>query len=280
MKLLIIFILQISVLLLLTKAKQIPEYKALLSIKSSIIDDPLSSLSSWNDKTHHCTWAHITCDDISNRHIITLDISGLNLTGTLSSDVGHLRFLQNLSVGANQLSGEIPPEISDITGLLSVNFSNNVFNGTLPLEFAKLKELRVLDLYNNNVTGELPLTVTEMPELRHLHLGGNFFSGEIPVEYCKWEFLEYLAVSGNDPFVCLFCGGGGDDDDDNNDDDEDDDEDTGAQIAPIIKLEEVAVSTGEENEDALLDLLTLPRRSIKVRHSLINISVRLIGGGN
>jgi Ran-binding protein 1 len=33
-----------------------------------------------------------------------------------------------------------------------------------------------------------------------------------------------------------------------------DDEDTGAQIAPIIKLEEVAVSTGEENEEALLDI--------------------------
>lgn len=31
-------------------------------------------------------------------------------------------------------------------------------------------------------------------------------------------------------------------------------EDTGAQIAPIIKLEEVAVSTGEENEDPILDL--------------------------
>ncbi|XP_076929120.1 ran-binding protein 1 homolog a-like [Bidens hawaiensis] len=31
-------------------------------------------------------------------------------------------------------------------------------------------------------------------------------------------------------------------------------EDTGAQIAPIIKLEEVAVSTGEEDEDAILDL--------------------------
>ncbi|KAE8688784.1 Ran-binding protein 1-like protein b [Hibiscus syriacus] len=33
-----------------------------------------------------------------------------------------------------------------------------------------------------------------------------------------------------------------------------DDEDTGAQVAPIIKLEEVAVSTGEENENAILDL--------------------------
>ena len=33
-----------------------------------------------------------------------------------------------------------------------------------------------------------------------------------------------------------------------------DDEDTGAQVAPIVKLEEVAVSTGEEDEDVLLDL--------------------------
>ncbi|KAI5674975.1 hypothetical protein M9H77_05925 [Catharanthus roseus] len=32
------------------------------------------------------------------------------------------------------------------------------------------------------------------------------------------------------------------------------DEDTGAVVAPIVKLEEVAVTTGEENEDAILDL--------------------------
>lgn len=32
------------------------------------------------------------------------------------------------------------------------------------------------------------------------------------------------------------------------------DEDTGAQVAPIVRLEEVAVTTGEENEDAILDL--------------------------
>ncbi|KAM0953198.1 putative Ran binding domain, PH-like domain superfamily [Dioscorea sansibarensis] len=32
------------------------------------------------------------------------------------------------------------------------------------------------------------------------------------------------------------------------------DEDTGAQVAPIVRLEEVAITTGEEDEDALLDL--------------------------
>lgn len=31
-------------------------------------------------------------------------------------------------------------------------------------------------------------------------------------------------------------------------------EDTGANIAPIVKLEEVAVSTGEEDETALIEL--------------------------
>ncbi|KAL5062223.1 hypothetical protein RYX36_023960 [Vicia faba] len=33
-----------------------------------------------------------------------------------------------------------------------------------------------------------------------------------------------------------------------------DDEGTGAQVIPIIKLEEVVVSTGEEEEEAILDL--------------------------
>ncbi|KAJ8553055.1 hypothetical protein K7X08_020448 [Anisodus acutangulus] len=33
-----------------------------------------------------------------------------------------------------------------------------------------------------------------------------------------------------------------------------DDEDTGAQVAPIVQLEEVAVSTGEENENPIIDL--------------------------
>jgi len=32
------------------------------------------------------------------------------------------------------------------------------------------------------------------------------------------------------------------------------DEDTGAHVAPIVKLEEVAVTTGEEDEDPILDL--------------------------
>jgi Ran-binding protein 1 len=31
-------------------------------------------------------------------------------------------------------------------------------------------------------------------------------------------------------------------------------EDTGAQVAPIVRLEEVAVTTGEEDEESLVDM--------------------------
>lgn len=56
-----------------------------------------------------------------------------------------------------------------------------------------------------------------------------------------------------------------------------DDEDTGAQVAPIVKLEEVAVTTGEEDEDAILDLyVILTHRSKCLDYSRFLISVRII----
>ncbi|KAF7134578.1 hypothetical protein RHSIM_Rhsim08G0088900 [Rhododendron simsii] len=157
---------------------RIPEYSALLSLKTAITDDPQYALSTWNASTSYCTWSGVTCD--RNRHVTALDISGYNLSGTLSSGVGHLRYLLNLTAAANQLSGPIPPEISLISSLRYLNLSNNV-----------------LDLYNNNMTGDLPVSVTLMPRLRHLHLGGNYFNGTIPAEYGRFPTLEYLALSGN-----------------------------------------------------------------------------------
>ncbi|KAM7265208.1 hypothetical protein ACFE04_002891 [Oxalis oulophora] len=59
--------------------------------------------------------------------------------------------------------------------------------------------------------------------------------------------------------------------DNTNNNNDDDDEDTGAQIAPIIKLEEVVVSTGEENEDALLDLSSSSSKYNEVSIKLISV---------
>ncbi|KAL8266179.1 hypothetical protein R6Q59_003523 [Mikania micrantha] len=192
----IILLLQLIPTSFTTKSGRLPEYKALLSIKSQITDDPQSSLSTWNISTSHCSWFGVTCD--SRRHVTGLDISSLNLTGTLSPDIGHLRYLVNFSIAANNIAGPIPPEISYISGIRFLNLSNNIFNEAFPPELSSLKSLQVLDLYNNNMTGDLPVAVAEMTGLRHLHLGGNYFSGIIPPEYGRIPELEYLAVSGNE----------------------------------------------------------------------------------
>ncbi|XP_024977482.1 leucine-rich repeat receptor-like serine/threonine-protein kinase BAM1 [Cynara cardunculus var. scolymus] len=194
--LLLFLLLQLLTTSFALKPGRLPEFRALLSLKTAITDDPQSFLSTWNTSTTHCTWFGVTCD--SRRHVTALDISGLNLTGVLSSDIGHLRNLVNLTVAANNFVGPIPPEISFISGLRLLNLSNNIFNETFPPEISSLKLLEVLDLYNNNLTGDLPVGVSEMTALRHLHLGGNYFSGIIPPEYGRFASLEYLAVSGNE----------------------------------------------------------------------------------
>ncbi|XP_057501510.1 leucine-rich repeat receptor-like serine/threonine-protein kinase BAM1 [Actinidia eriantha] len=177
------------------KPVAIPESRALLSLKTAITDDPQLALSTWNVSTSHCTWPGVTCD--SRRHVTALDISGHNLSGTLSAAVGHLRHLLNLSADANHLSGPVPAELSLLSDLRYLNLSNNGFNETFPPQLSLLKNLEVLDLYNNNMTGDLPVVVYQMTALRHLHLGGNYFTGGIPAEYGRFPSIEYLAVSGN-----------------------------------------------------------------------------------
>ncbi|CAN6983039.1 unnamed protein product [Brassica oleracea var. botrytis] len=199
MKLLLLLLFLLHISHSFTTGRQISEFRALLSLKSSLTGDaPNSPLASWKPTTSFCTWTGVTCD-VSRRHVTSLDLSSLNLSGTLSRDVSRLPLLRNLSLADNQISGPIPPEISNLSGLRHLNLSNNVFNGSFPDEISSgLANLRVLDVYNNNMTGDLPLSVTNLTQLRHLHLGGNYFAGEIPPSYGTWPEIEYLAVSGNE----------------------------------------------------------------------------------
>ncbi|RWW61902.1 hypothetical protein BHE74_00030994 [Ensete ventricosum] len=179
-------------------AEDATEAEALLELKAAV-SDPSAALSAWNsdDGVGHCSWPGVACDPLQGS-VVSLDLSGFNLSGTLSPAVGRLRHLLNLSVASNSLSGPIPADLSRLADLRQLNLSDNLLNGSFPSALALLKNLLVLDLYNNNLTGPLPAEVAELPNLRHLHLGGNFFTGIIPPEFGRWEFLEYLAVSGND----------------------------------------------------------------------------------
>ncbi|KAG2244923.1 hypothetical protein Bca4012_080030 [Brassica carinata] len=153
----------------------IRQAKVLVSLKQSFDSfDP--SLDSWNIPNFNslCSWTGVSCDSL-NQSITRLDISNLNISGTLS------------------------PEILKLTSLEFLNISNNAFEGELaPLDFSQMTHLTTLDAYDNNLNGSLPLSLTKLNQLDYLDLGGNYFNGEIPRSYGGFLRLTLLSLYGND----------------------------------------------------------------------------------
>ncbi|KAG8074149.1 hypothetical protein GUJ93_ZPchr0006g45371 [Zizania palustris] len=158
-----------------TSSSVSPEVAALLNL-SAALGDPSAYLSThWTPDTAFCSWPRLSCDADGAR-VISLDLSGLNLSGPIPAAA-----------------------LSSFSHLQSLNLSNNILNSTFPEDLTtSLKNLRVLDFYNNNLTGPLPAALPSLTNLVHLHLGGNFFSGSIPKSYGQWSRIKYLALSGNE----------------------------------------------------------------------------------
>lgn len=148
--------------------------KTLISLKQAFVASVPSTLSTWNmsNYMHLCSWTGITCDN--TKSVTSIDISNLNISGSLS------------------------PNIHELTTLQILNISNNFLGGNLSWEYSKFNVLQVLDAYNNNFSGPLPLGVTQLVQLKYLNFGGNYFSGKIPSSYATFNQLEFLSLAGND----------------------------------------------------------------------------------
>lgn len=149
--------------------------KTLVSLKYAFVQSSVpSTLSNWNMSNYMsiCSWTGITCDD--TKSVTSIDISNLNISGSLS------------------------PDIHELTRLRVLNISNNLFSGNLSWEYREFNVLQVLDAYNNNFSGPLPLGVTQLVQLKYLNFGGNYFSGKIPLSYGSFNQLEFLSLAGND----------------------------------------------------------------------------------
>ncbi|KAI3725838.1 hypothetical protein L1987_65634 [Smallanthus sonchifolius] len=172
----------------------------LVSLKQSFGVSNHPSLITWNLSKYAslCSnWTGVTCDQTTSL-ITSLDISNLNLSGTLSPLITQLRSLEIVSVPGNDFSGAFPTRIHELKRLRFLNISNNMFSGGLEFDFTMLTKIQVLDAYNNNFSGSLPFGVSKLTTLNHLNLGGNYFSGEIPASYSDLKLLTFLHLGGND----------------------------------------------------------------------------------
>ncbi|KAK8512333.1 hypothetical protein V6N13_097015 [Hibiscus sabdariffa] len=100
-------------------------------------------------------WSWVRCNSDRQPKIVSILLSGKNLTGIIPSDFTKLSGLVELWLDGNSLTGPIP----DFTGCV---------------------DLKIIHLENNRLTGELSSSLMNLPNLRELYVQNNMLSGRVP----------------------------------------------------------------------------------------------------
>ncbi|KAI3742246.1 hypothetical protein L1987_59926 [Smallanthus sonchifolius] len=172
------------------------EHVALLKMKSRITGDPHGVFRSWNDSLPFCMWQGVTCGRRHQR-VISLNLTGKSLVGSLSPYLGNLSFLRYIILNDNQLHGSIPPEINRLSRLQKLSLPHNSFTGEIPANLSSCSKLWLINLVSNKLYGKIPNIFSSLQMIKNLQLDGNNFTGGIPPSIGNLTNLEILFLGGN-----------------------------------------------------------------------------------
>ncbi|XP_074276764.1 uncharacterized protein LOC141600427 [Silene latifolia] len=171
--------------------------EALTSFRSQLVLGGLSNpLSSWDQTSSPCNWTGVECDKLGLR-VIGLNLSSLQLGGSISPYIGNLSFLESLQLQNNHLIGTIPNEVCNLLHLKVLNLSSNSLEGVIPSNITTLHKLEVLNLASNLISGPIPKSIGNISSLMTLDLGTNNLSGSIPSDLTRLTRLNHLDLSIN-----------------------------------------------------------------------------------
>ncbi|XP_021865966.2 probable LRR receptor-like serine/threonine-protein kinase At1g06840 isoform X1 [Spinacia oleracea] len=178
------------------------EVAALQSLKTKLVD-PMNHLVNWRSKGDPCAsnWTGVLCylklSTDGFFHVRELQLLNMNLSGTLTPEVGNFSRLQILDLMWNRLTGTIPKEIGNLSSLILLLLNGNQFSGSIPDELGFLVNLDRLQLDENNLSGTLPKSLANMSNCKHFHLNNNSLSGQLPPEFSQLPKLAHLLVDNN-----------------------------------------------------------------------------------
>ena len=149
----------------------------------------------WSTSTPVDSWTGVTT---SNALPYSLDLSNLDLDGSIPNTLGNLTNLSVLDLRDNNLTGLIPTQLADLTGLIFLALERNRLSGPVPAELGKLENLRYLDLGHNFLSGAIPAQIGNLTELNTLDLTLNRLTGSIPSQIANLTNLIALHLGAND----------------------------------------------------------------------------------
>ncbi|KAL4588885.1 hypothetical protein LXL04_001783 [Taraxacum kok-saghyz] len=195
------------------------EGAVLLEFRFSL-SDPNNNLRTWNNQSDSfpCNWIGINCT--IDHKVTSINLSNLNLSGSLSPTICKLPFLTDFNISKNFISGPIPnlsscqhlevvdlctnrfhddfpSQISTVSTLRVLSLCENYISGVIPEDIQNLASLEELVVYSNNLTGSIPKSIGRLKKLRIIRAGVNSLSGPIPSEISECENLEVLGLAQN-----------------------------------------------------------------------------------
>ncbi|KAK2991617.1 hypothetical protein RJ640_025244, partial [Escallonia rubra] len=177
------------------------EVTALRAIKKSLID-PNRNLSNWN-RGDPCTsnWTGVLCFNTTMSdgylHVRELELLNMNLSGSLSPELGRLSYMTILDVMWNKISGSIPNEIGSIMSLELLLLNGNQLTGSLPEEIGYLPNLDRIQIDQNYISGPIPSSFANLNKTKHFHMNNNSISGQIPPELSVLPNLVHFQLDNN-----------------------------------------------------------------------------------
>ncbi|KAJ9169942.1 hypothetical protein P3X46_018083 [Hevea brasiliensis] len=215
------------------------ESLALLQFKKSFIISNTcdysfgpSKLESWKlihgERGDCCSWDGVECDDQTN-HVISLDLSGSCLSGSINSNstlfrlvhlqtlnlaynnfnysqipsqVGQLSRLTHLSLSESYFSGQIPSQVLNLSGLISLDLSDDseqvkLYKPSLRDLVQQLTKLKELDLSGVDISSTVPDMLANFSSLESLRLSSCGLQGEFPIGIFQLPNLKELDISKN-----------------------------------------------------------------------------------
>ncbi|KZV39732.1 putative LRR receptor-like serine/threonine-protein kinase-like [Dorcoceras hygrometricum] len=170
----------------------------LLSFKNSILSDPFGVLKNWDENDEFpCSWIGVSCGTSGSAEaflrVTSLILPGLQLLGSIPSNLGMIEHLRYLNLSGNYITGPIPSSLFIASELRFLDFSNNNFTGQLPQNLTALQNLTVISLKNNSISGSLP---GGFNSVQSLDVSSNFINGSLPPDFGGTK-ISYFNVSFN-----------------------------------------------------------------------------------
>ncbi|KAH6825112.1 hypothetical protein C2S53_018900 [Perilla frutescens var. hirtella] len=167
---------------------------SLLAMKKHIISDILAK--NWSQETSFCSWIGVIC---SRKHprVISLNLSNMDLGGSIAREIGNLSFLASLDMSNNSLSGSIPAEIGKLRRLRVLDMAYNQLSDGIPQSLGSLRRLEGLSLRSNYLRGDIPTSLSTRVQLTKLVLSYNNLTGNIPVGFGNLSQLQQLFLTRN-----------------------------------------------------------------------------------